>query len=247
MRANLLLLIAVFLPPSALEEVGRLVEERVIHTPYGAVGPVALRERTDGAALWVLPYSGLPSRTDPRAAIHAAKTLGVQRVVAWDAGAALNHLLQRGQTAIATDAIDWTSHQPDTFFHEPPGQLPPETFDVPPTFCPQMTGALHELLPGAPPAVVVGVDGPRRETPAEARMYRAWGGDVVCQTITPEVFLAQELGLCFAGLLTISDYSRDQLRTPVEGEVRRGLGTVMTVLPGLVAAAAEPRTCLCGA
>lgn len=247
MSANLLLLIAVFLPPSALEEMGRLVEERTIATPYGDAGPVALRARSDGAALWVLPYNGLPSRTDPRAAILAAKTLGVQRVVAWDAGAALNHLLQRGQTVIAADAIDWTSHQPDTFFHEPSSQLPPESHDAAPTFCPQMTGALHDLFPGAPPAVVVGVDGPRRETPAEARMYRAWGGDVVCQTITPEVFLAQELGLCFAGLLTISDYSRDQLRRPVEGEVRRGLESVMTVLPGLAAIASEPRTCLCGA
>lgn len=247
MSANFLLLIAVFLPPSALDELGLVVEERTIHTPYGDVGPLALRQRADQGSLWVQPYSGLPSRTDPRATLYAARLLGVQRVITWDAGVALNHLLQRGHSVIATDAIDWTSHQPDTFFHEPTVQLPPESHDIAPVFCPQLTSSLHECLPSAPPAVVVGVDGPRRETPAEARMYRTWGGDVICQNVTPEAFLAQELGLCFAAMLTITEYSRDQLKEPLEGEVRHGLEAVMRILPALLNARNEPRTCLCGA
>ena len=45
----------------------------------------------------------------------AAKALGVRRIVAWDTGVALNPLLRRGQLAIATDLIDWSRHQPDTW------------------------------------------------------------------------------------------------------------------------------------
>jgi purine nucleoside phosphorylase len=109
-----------------------------------------------------------------------------------------------------------------------------------------MTGALHELLPGAPPAVVLGVDGPRRESPAEARMFRAWGADVISLNMTPEVLLAQELGLCFAALITVGEYSRDQGREPVVGEVRHGLEQAMAALPVLIERAREPRTCACG-
>ena len=244
--ANLLLLVAVFLPPKALDTLGRLTDERTVRTPFGEVGPVALRCRADGAAVWVLPYTGLPARTDPRATLYAARTLGVQRVVLWDVGVAINHLLQRGQTTVATDAIDWTRHQPATFFDRPALSLPEEFHDGGPLFCPQMTGALHELVPGAPPVVVVGVDGPRRESPAEARMFRAWGADVISLNMAPEVMLAQELGLCFAALVTVSEYSRDQAREPLEGEVRHGLEQAMAALPVLIERALAPRTCGCG-
>ncbi len=42
-QANLLLLLAVFLPPAVLDIFGELVEERTVQTPYGPVGPLALR------------------------------------------------------------------------------------------------------------------------------------------------------------------------------------------------------------
>ena len=244
--ANLLLLVAVFLPPKALDTLGRLVEERTVRTPFGEVGPLALRCRADGVAVWLQPYTGLPTRTDPRATLFAARELGVQRIVLWDVGVALNHILQRGQTAIAADAIDWTRHQPATYFSKPSISLPPELHDAAPLFCTQMTGALHELLPGAPPVVVVGVDGPRRESPAEARMFRAWGADAISLNMMPEVMLAQELGLCFTALVTVGEYSRDQMRAPVEGEVRHGLEQAMAALPVLIERALEPRTCACG-
>lgn len=243
--ARLLLLVAVFLPPKTLDTLGRLVDERTLDTPYGAVGPVALRCRADGTAVWVLPYTGLPTRTDPRATIYAARALGVERVVLWDVGVAVNHLLQRGQTVIAVDVIDWTRHQPATFFDKPAPPAPEGFDDARALFCSQMTGALHELLPGAAPAVIVGVDGPRRESAAEARMFRAWGADVVSQNMTPEVLLAQEMGLCFAALVTVGEYSMDQAREPVEGEVRHGLEQAMAALPDLIDRAREPLRCAC--
>ncbi len=254
----LMLLVAVYLPPRALDSLGMLIEERTVHTPFGDVGPVALRRvplleggpmlpAASGLSLWLLPYSGLPTRTDPRATLFAAHALGVRRVLAWDLGFALNHALHRGQTAIATDAVDLTRHQPDTFSNTPGLEAALRESEETATFCPAATSILHDEYPLAPPALVVGVDGPRRETPAEARMARAWGGDLLCHNITPEAMLARELGLCFGALVTVGDYSRDQARAAVEGEVRKGMEWTMQRLPAVLARLAGPRTCLCGA
>ena len=95
--ANLLLLIAVLLPPKALDVLGPVVDERTVLTPYGESGPLALRVTPNGDPVWVQPYTGLPTRTDPRATIYAAKQLGVQRVLNWDTGIAVNPVLQRGR------------------------------------------------------------------------------------------------------------------------------------------------------
>ena len=59
------------------------------------------------------------------------------------------------------------------------------------------------------PTVYLGVDGPRRETPAEARLYRQWGADVLGHNLIPEVFLAHELGLNYTGIVTIRNHSAD--------------------------------------
>ncbi|MCB0150142.1 MAG: hypothetical protein KDE01_21160, partial [Caldilineaceae bacterium] len=84
--ASLLILIAVLLPPSALDILGEVVDERTYLTPYGEAGPLALRKLSDDLAVWVQPYTGLPTRTDPRATIFAARQLGVQRILNWDMG-----------------------------------------------------------------------------------------------------------------------------------------------------------------
>lgn len=248
-NAPVLLLIAVLLPPRSLDALGLLVEERVVRTPFGDVGPLALRRNSSDQPLWVQPYSGLPTRTDPRATVYAARALGVQRLLTWDTGVAINRVLQRGQTAVAVDAIDATRHQPATFFaaagYETLVGLGESAESA--TFCPDATGALHTVFPEAPPAVVVGVDGPRRESAAEARAFRTWGADVICHNITPEAFLAREIGLCFAAIVTVDAYSRDQVREPLEGEVRSGLEGAMARLPEVAQRLCEPRTCRCAA
>jgi 5'-methylthioadenosine phosphorylase len=239
--ANLLLLLAVVLPPKALDLLGPVVEERVVETRYGRVGPLALRRSAQGMGVWVQPYSGLPSRTDPRATLLASKHLGVRRVLNWDAGVAINSLLGPGQPAIVVDYIDFTRHQPQTFFEsEGIGSI-----DQVPPVCPQMTTALSNALGMAPGGVCLGVDGPRRETAAESRMFRLWGADMIGQNMVPEITLAAELELCYAGLVTIEHLSADQQPLPRQGEVRHGLELVIRALPDFVYALAEPATCGC--
>ncbi len=240
-KADLLLLIAVILPPRALDVLGPVREERTIQTRYGTVGPVALRALDHGPGVWVQPYSGMPGRTDPRATLLAAKQLGVQRVLNWDSVVAINPVLGRGQPLIVTDYMDFTRHQPTTFFSE---EGVSDIAQVPPV-CPQMAQALSQVLPMAPGVVYLGVDGPRRETGAEARLFRTWGADVVGQNLVPEISLAKELELCYAGLATVQAHSADRPQGHPSGELRRGLELVMEQLPAFLAELQGPPTCDC--
>ena len=245
-NANLLLLIAVLLPPSALDMLGEVVDERTYLTPYGEAGPLALRKLSDDLAIWVQPYTGLPTRTDPRATIFAARQLGVQRILNWDMGIAINPVLQRGQPVVIDDYIGWTSHQADTYFSAAHTGLDINYGSVRAPFCPEMGAAIQQLLPGLPEAVAVGVDFLRRETRAEARMFRSWGADVLSYNLAPEVALAQEMRICYAGLVTISGYAADRIQSEPMGEVRASLNTTLQLLPAFAEMVARPRRCACG-
>ena len=50
-------------------------------------------------------------------------------------------------------------------------------------------------------------EGPRFETPAEIKMFANWGGDLVGMTSVPEVVLARELGMCYAGIAMVTNYA----------------------------------------
>ncbi len=237
---RILLLVGVILPPRALDVLGPVADEFVVDTPYGPAGPFARRETT-----LLLPYSGLPDRTDPRATLWAARDQGVTRVIGWDTAIAINPLLPRGSLLIPDDFIDWTRHQPTTYFERRGlGYLPQM-----PAFCPQCRTALGLALPHAsPPGTYLGFDGPRRETPAEARMFRAWGADVLGLNLVPEVILAKELELCFAGLTTVIEPASDRpaaAHGEHSGEFRAALRQVLDALPAALAALTATRTCTC--
>lgn len=246
-NSNLLILIAVLLPPMSLDTLGKVVAERTVQTPYGDVGPLALRQSVTGPAVWIEPYTGLPDRTDPRATIYAAGELGVRRILNWEMGVAVDPELTRGQPVIAADYIDWTRRLPNTFIERKRLDF---DFDADAlahrsAFCPQMAAALHAVLPGTPDAVYLGIDGPRRETAAEARMFRAWGVDALGQNTVPEVTLAQELGLCYSSLITMGALAADQPQPTHGGELRHSLERILQALPDFIQAIDGPFTCDC--
>jgi 5'-methylthioadenosine phosphorylase len=237
-----LLLLAVPLPPQSLEAIGPFIEERIVDTEYGAVGPLARRGQSDGPPVWIQPYSGLPSRTDPRATMRAAQALNVKQIFAWDSVVALNPMLGPGHPMFITDYIDFTRHQPQTFFeNEGTGGL-----SQTPAVCPRLTEALSHLLPTAPGGVYLGVDGPRRETATEARIFRSWGADVLGQNLVPEIALARELGICFAGLVSVDEISAERPPPPAQEENHRGLEAVVQALSAFLQSGEGDTPCDCG-
>jgi 5'-methylthioadenosine phosphorylase len=74
--------------------------------------------------------------------------------------------------------------------------------------------------------VYVATTGPRLETAAEIRKFRLLGGDLVGQTLTPEVFLARELELCYAALTYVVNYAEGLVDRPYQpGVLFDGLAT----------------------
>ncbi len=64
---------------------------------------------------------------------------------------------------------------------------------------------------------VVVIGGGRYETPAEARMYRALGGDLISMSVMPEAALAKHYGLEYAVLALIGHVAADEgAKTPCD-------------------------------
>ena len=236
-----LLILAQPLPPRSLENLGEFAEERVVNTPFGEVGPFALRRAHGQADVWILPYFGSPTRTDPRATLWAAKDLGVQRILAWEAMIGLDHGLDRGDIVLPGDYIDWTKHQPTTFFE----RLGAGYIQQVPPFCPDISAAIARHLPAARPVIYLGDEGPRRESAAEARMFQRWGAHVRGLNLVPETYLAKELELCFAAIGVVVNVGADRARPQPEGEVRDAGRTILAALPAIFASLPDPPTCGC--
>lgn len=66
--------------------------------------------------------------------------------------------------------------------------------------------------------VYVGVPGPNYETPAEYRMYRDMGGDVVGMSTVFEASLARQLGLRTLGLSVVTNVYNPDSTEPTTGE-----------------------------
>ncbi len=65
-------------------------------------------------------------------------------------------------------------------------------------------------------------EGPRFESAAEVMMLGKWGADVVGQSLAPEVYLAREIGACYAGIYMVVNYA-EGIITPWSHEELRDI------------------------
>ncbi|MCS6859826.1 MAG: MTAP family purine nucleoside phosphorylase [Abditibacteriales bacterium] len=92
------------------------------------------------------------------------------------------------------------------------GRELPVHIDMTAPYCPRLRRLLLNVaeqmnLALIPQGVYACMEGPRFETPAEIRMLRMLGGDVVGMTGVPEVVLAREAGMCYAGVSIVTNYA----------------------------------------
>jgi 5'-methylthioadenosine phosphorylase len=75
--------------------------------------------------------------------------------------------------------------------------------------CPELAKLLAEMTAGMLPekqvshGIYVVTDGRHFESRAEVRMIGSMGGDVIGQSLCPEVYLAREIEACYAGLYLV--------------------------------------------
>ncbi len=230
------------LPAGAL---GERLSARRVRTPFGSSNPVHLYEK-DGFRYLFLSRHGEHGyeKTAPyvnyRANVYAAKTLGVERIVAWTGPGIIAPRYRPGDLALPDDLLDFTGARPSTFY-EGKGLGFIRQF---PVFCEAVRSALGAAWAAArggrrpakgEPRLHDGgtyacTEGPRLETPAEIRFLASAGADMVGMTLCPEAFLARELEICYAPVAYFTNYAEGVRRMPY----RRG-----ALFEGMLAASGE--------
>jgi 5'-methylthioadenosine phosphorylase len=186
------------------------VEKTRVGTPYGLPPPLSVGE-IRGSTIVFLPRHGRghslpPHKVNYRANIYSLHKMVVKRIIATNAVGAINLGFKPGDLIIPHDLVDFTKQRPLTFYDD----APVTHVDFSEPYCPEVREVLiqkaREIVDTVwDQAVYACTEGPRYETPAEIRMFRALGCDVVGMTGIPEAALARELGMCYASLCFVSN------------------------------------------
>ena len=146
-----------------------------------------------------------PHKINYRANIAALKKLGVTAIFASTAVGSLRPDWKPGTLVLLDQFIDCTSLRPKTFFEDRAVHV-----DVTEPYCLNAQKYLQEAATRLGLSLSTGgtylcTDGPRFETPAEIQMFRQWGADLVGMTGVPEVVLAREAEIAYAGVSIVTN------------------------------------------
>ncbi|MGD8241015.1 MAG: S-methyl-5'-thioadenosine phosphorylase [Armatimonadota bacterium] len=194
----------------ALEGAGDVRRENV-QTAYGHAEVVVLRMEGKEIAFMARHGEGhtiAPHRINYRANIAALKELSIRSVIATNAVGSLREEWRPPALVLIDQFIDNTKGRADTFFDGGDGDV--QHVDMTEPYCPRLREAVRsaageqgiDLHDGG---TYLCAEGPRFETPAEIRMYRSWGADLVGMTNYPEVALAREAGICYAAVCLVTN------------------------------------------
>ena len=193
-------------------------QSHIVETPYGNV-PVKIGT-FEGRQICFLARHGADHSVPPhlinyRANIRALKILGVKSIIATAAVGSLNEAMGPNHFVLSDQFLDFTKSRKSTFHEGGPEGV--THVDVTEPYCAKVRSvlkkALEEVQKEKPELVFhetgtyVTCEGPRFETPAEIRMFKMLGGDLVGMTSVPECVLAREDGLCYANISYVTNFA----------------------------------------
>lgn len=230
-------------------------EKKRIDTPYGPSPDITIGQ-VDVVSVAFLPRHGTrhespPHKVSYRANLWSLKQLGVERIIATNAVGAMRENYRPGDLAIPVDLVDFTRLRAQTFYESEPVVH----VDVTDVYCPEIRKTLIEVSKRSSrkvwnESVLACTDGPRYETPAEIRMMRNAGCDIVGMTSAPEAFLARELEMCYGAVCFVTNMAAGLQKALTASEVtelaRKALPEVESLLKAAIAEIPAVRSCRCG-
>jgi 5'-methylthioadenosine phosphorylase len=199
-------------------------------------------------------HSVPPHLINYRANIMALKQLGVRRVVATAAVGSLNERMKPLDFVLADQFLDFTKTRKHTFYEG--GADGVVHMDVSDPYCHDLRSVIEAQakalgMPIHQGGCYVCTEGPRFETPAEIRMFRQLGGDLVGMTSVPEVLLAKEAGMCYAVVAMVTNYAAGISEHPLtHAEVLEAMdtlsGNISKLIMKTLSAASIESSCGCG-
>ena len=181
------------------------VEKKVVETEYGDVEVSILDIFSKKVAFIPRHASGHsipPHMINFRANIDALKRIGVRQIIATNSVGSMNEEMPPGSFVIPDDFLDFSQNRPNTFFENKVVHI-----DVTEPYCPTLRDFLDKSGDVILGGTYVCTEGPRFETPAEIKMFKMLGGDIVGMTGMPEVALAREREMCYSSICIVSNYA----------------------------------------
>jgi 5'-methylthioadenosine phosphorylase len=238
--------------PAALNraDVEILKRDLVFDTPYGKTPPFILFRIDDKNVLTCRMHGwrrGVSRADASRQIFWLFREAGVKKVLAEGGVGSINHLLDPRDVVVASDYID-QSMRKDV------GLEGHYLLIMRQAICPNIREQLIRAGEANPlnrifrRGVYVVTDGRHFESPAEVAMFKGHG-DIIGQSLCPEVYLAREIGACFAGLYTVVNYGEGVVKDWEHSELSQifyeDADKIAKILLETIKAMDDTQTCGC--
>lgn len=183
-------------------------------------------------------YEGHPMATVVHG-VRAAAAAGCRSIILTNAAGAVNGDYRVGDPVLISDHLNLTGRSP--LF----GPAPAEGVrfvDLTDLYSAERRAAVRAAVPGLVEGVYAGLPGPHYETPAEIRMLRTLGADLVGMSTVHEAIAARHLGLEVLGISLVTNAAAGSGAGPLDhaevmaagaaatGDMGRLLATVIGTL-----------------
>jgi 5'-methylthioadenosine phosphorylase len=234
--------------------------ERVLETPLGPSPPFE-RLSYEGAPFYYVRFHGYSDddRSDRISGANfvrmfaALRQLGVRYAFGGATSGGIRDTYACGDLVIPNDLLDFNKERPSNVWEASGLERPSIRARFNPPFCPYLSRLLEQAALRRQSgrvhtqAVLVQSQPNRYETPAEIRMYRMLGGDLVTHNVGTEAIYARQMGMHFAALQSISNPAEGVRPFTIEEEMSTGRAiserAVPVVLEAIAALAQHPPDC----
>jgi purine-nucleoside phosphorylase len=198
-----------FLPWTARGVVGHSLEVELLRPDSAA--PVAyLRGRLHAYQGYTAAQTVFP--------VRMLALLGMRSLLLTNASGAADPGLAAGELVLVTDHLNLTGHNP--LRGEPPVEWGARFPDLSTAYDPALRALLRRHAEGLGitlrEGVYAGVAGPSYETPAEIRMFRTLGAELVGMSTVLEVIAAHHMGVRCACISLVSNLGAGLLPVPLD-------------------------------
>jgi purine-nucleoside phosphorylase len=175
----------------------------------------------DADGVGVLAYLGRVHRYEGHpieAVVHNVRTAaaaGCRVVVLTNAAGSLREDLVVGRAVLISDHLNLTGVSP-LAGPEAPEPYGPRFCDLTDAWSSRLRAVAREIEPTLPEGVYAGLNGPNYETPAEIRMLRTLGADLVGMSTVLEAIAARHAGLEVLGLSLVTNLAAGLSPAPLD-------------------------------
>lgn len=149
-------------------------------------------------------------------AVRAAVGAGVTTVILTNAAGATIEALQPGAPCLISDHLNLTGQNPLTGPND--DKVGPRFLDLTEVYPEELRNLAREIDPELQEGVYAGLPGPTYETPAEVRMLRALGADLIGMSTVHEAIAAHYLKVKVLGISVVSNKAAGLTPQPLTHE-----------------------------